>query len=481
MTATAFARFRMRDTEFSRNVAAQSVVGCRVELDDVPGAVTVSYALVQEDSQTTIATKIVVPTEKRFDVGIDLTRDCFDPLYLGRAGHPDVNVYQGRYGLYHCVLTLMDGMSMPIAVVTTPSFAIMPVTVKELRGGYAYGLSGLASDVIAPVKQPVNITGVTIETISPTMYKANYTLRWNVGDATLTLVPKVRVPGFPPPSVAIDPNSAGTAIMHVSPLGGDYATIVYDGWDLPNTDAEDVMEFDNARIKDEVWRKHIFDAIRYVESKLFCYVEPVRIATDADLDPRAVDNDRMPVGYERPPSQNNWRTVRLPDRPLLVVNQLIGKMNDGKVLDIPPEWRKVGRQNGRVSLVPSAGSPINWLLYGPQFIGFLWYGFPNIPDFWHYAAIAGIPDFDGEIYSDVRELIAKRAMVNILQVMGRALAGGRSSESYSKDGINTSSSYTSGSGSPMYGAEIAEYSKQVEDGLKRARQRVLGIISTTFS
>jgi hypothetical protein len=485
VTITAISQSRLRDTEYCRYAPGQKIIQARVTFLGTPsGGETVQIDLVKEASGAIVATKTVALASVlngsgRCDLTLDLTSECWDTRYLNRGDEqPDLHIFAARHGFYHLHLTILSA-GVALCNADTPSFRITPVTAKELREKYLYGLTNVAAEALAPVVQPQLVTGITFSRVPPEFYRGQYTLAYNHTSHALTLTPAFPTPGFATPSVTLDPNGAGQLALATDTVAGDYVVIDYDGWDLPAADQSETLIFDGAQLLDDLLGQHISDAIGMLEGLLGFFLEPMRVTTDLTLDPLADMANGMPVMYEPPPSQTSWLGMNIPHRPLITVDTLRGQMNDGDVLDVPHEWHVINKVSGRVSLVPKNGTPINWILYGPAFIQFLYMGFPMIPDFWHYSVVAGVQDLGEGMYTILREMIARRAMISILTAMGRAYTGGVGSESYSKDGVSSNRAYT-GSGAPIYGAEIEQHQQFITDNLSKMKQRVLGLVHVSF-
>lgn len=74
-----------------------------------------------------------------------------------------------------------------------------------------------------------------------------------------------------------------------------------------------------------------------------------------------------------------------------------------------------------------------------------------------------------DVPGDLREAIAKRAAVSLLNIIGDGLMSGFSSSSLSLDGMSESFSSTQSATSAYFGARIAEYKKDIDDYLKANR------------
>lgn len=74
-----------------------------------------------------------------------------------------------------------------------------------------------------------------------------------------------------------------------------------------------------------------------------------------------------------------------------------------------------------------------------------------------------------DIPADLREIIAKNAAVNLLNVIGDGLMSGFSSSSLSMDGLSESFSSTQSATSAYFGARIKEYKDDIEHYIRETK------------
>lgn len=431
---------------------------------------TLTVDLVQEANGEVVATQQVTPgtVATRLTHAFNIATDCYD------AG----GIYRAREGFYHLRVRLMDTGGVTLDDQQSSSFPISVVSVGELKRRHMFGFPGLANDVLMVVQQPKALTGVTVDFVSQDMYRGDYQLQYAQATNQLTLANPRIPPNVPPKPVTVDPNSLNTYTLPDA-VTGDYLTVTVEGYNLPTTNVNETIIVDNWYTNDAVIREYLWEAKNWVEGMLHVTLEPTRIATDASFDPYRHMPAGTPLPYYPPMDQYHWLGIDVPHTPLLEVIKMQGWFSDVKSLDVPKSWRVIEPVSGRVDFVPRAVGAVQWYYYGPGFLNLMWGPYKYIPRFWHFAVTAGCPELTGTHYAGIRELVMKRAMIQMLTVLGSAYRGGVSSESVSKDGVGISTGFTSSASLNVYGADITVYERQIADELPRIRQRVNGLMSIT--
>lgn len=174
----------------------------------------------------------------------------------------------------------------------------------------------------------------------------------------------------------------------------------------------------------------------------------------------------------------NWGFIQLDHNPVAEVKSLIMYYGDRPSVEIPPEWIKLDKLSGQITLFPAAGSA-NSLIIGQT--GLL-YGFQSqwdyAPMLWEVEYVAGIDRNDKSMPLELlRQAIAERASIGILNVWGDLIIGaGIANQSVSIDGVSQSIGTTQ---SAMYGgasARITQYNDDLTNALMPAlRQKFGGI------
>jgi hypothetical protein len=110
-----------------------------------------------------------------------------------------------------------------------------------------------------------------------------------------------------------------------------------------------------------------------------------------------------------------------------------------------------------------------------DFVGLLWVnairGATELPNFWHYNAIIGLP----ETPCEVQELVAKYAAINALTVAGMALRPGVGSVSLARDGVSESVSYTTTAEYGIYTGTIKAYKDWIKEEGAKLRAKYRGV------
>lgn len=479
---------RFNQSEYSRYYDAPDtplhIIQCRVRIDTQTSGQTLTATLIQERNGEVCATKtypLTTGTAVTSTVAINLQTDCFDPNYLAPITGIARKVYRAKQGWYHLHLVVTDGSGSVLTTTDTATFPISIVATAELRRRHASGFPALQNDVYMPVKQPTLVTGVTVKFISPNVDATTYQLTWDAGASTLQLANALTRPDLPNLAVPIDTQNDGTYILPCSMSGteGDYMLVSVSAWDLPTGSISELLYIDNQYLANDVWREYLWEATGYIEGKMIGFLEPTRYSTNYEFDALAHVKDAPPADYSSRQSMN-WMYTQIPSTPLLMVDILKGQFNTSEVMTVPTEWITSQEMSGLIRLVPNIGALQAWLFRTSNFLQFLFSGYPNVPNFWHYSVTVGLPDLFGD-REIVREMIIKQAMINILTVLGSSYRGGVSAESTSRSGVSTSISYTSSASLNIYGADITLYREWMEKEIPPARQRIYGIRMRTLA
>lgn len=255
---------------------------------------------------------------------------------------------------------------------------------------------------------------------------------------------------------------------------------------LPTQNVTETLIITKKALDDDSLRNYLCQALSWVENDFLATpVEPTNVVTDRD--PTTVqfaagvnapaplftdtDFDKIvsPLTYFVPRTQGQWVLIQTPWPQLLRVDSLFGAIANTRVIDIDLEWIEHSEQGGMIQLVPF-NQEIAF-----DFIGLLWVnairGATELPNFWHYNAIVGLRDAPCE----VQELIAKKAAIDALTVLGMALRPGVGSVSLSRDGVSESVSYVTSATYGAYTGTIKAYKDWIEEEGKRLRSKYRGI------
>ncbi len=373
-----------------------------------------------------------------------------------------------RQGYYQ-----VEGVS---GALTTDSqvFWVGVVPVSELKDRWCYGVPLDALAIIGPVMQPQAVTGVTIKRVPPTHPKGIFplvlsgqTLSWAAGTA-----------------VSIKPGVVQDYIL-ANQAGTDYIIVTVNPAALPSSGQTEQIVIDSQTVSDDIFRQDLEQAYNEIYQKCYFYPEPTYVATDPNTTAAGpqvgvttgfADVVGIPVTYYRMKDFMRWMTVKMPYNRILKVLNLTGYFNDTLTLQVTLDWIVWNQMNGELELVPNNGAVVSWQFYESAMLQFL-YIYADIPSFWHYYILCGLPTLDGE-FQIVREAIAKIAAINALGRAGTAYSAGLNSVSTSRDGVSQDKSY----GNKFPGAPLIEEYKTwlFGDGkknwgnLKRIKDRIAG-------
>ena len=208
---------------------------------------------------------------------------------------------------------------------------------------------------------------------------------------------------------------------------------------------------------------YINSAIAYAES-LF----------DICLSRQEVESE--PHDYERS-DYTNWGYVQLWKRPILEVKALRLMYGTRPAWEVPLDWLKIDKNQGKVQMFPSSGSVTSMIIGASGAIYGLYNSWDYAPQMWEVDYVAGMDS--NNLPAHLKELIYKKAVIGILQVWGDLILGaGIASSSISIDGLSQSIGTTQ---SAMYGgasARCEEYRKDIEALIPVLRQKYGGIRMT---
>lgn len=407
-------------------------------------------SLYRLDGYGVVATKtFTTTTAVQYQVTFDLTKDAFDTN----------NIYRARYGDY--VTRVTDPSNN---VTQSAMFAVSIIPVSEIKEVWAFGVNFKFYEVLRPIVQPQQVTGVEVIEVSDNHSKGPFSLAYTLTGSTLSWNggPAVSIAGLQPQKlVLLDARQTNYIVVNVTPLL------------MPNSNKTETLVIDNGHVEDRFIIRQVRNAIATIEREIIVKVEPTIVDTDPTLNGFA-DETAMPETYYRPKTQNKWLSFKLPYPSLLNVSSVTGYFNTTKAATVPLQWLVWGEKTGIVELVPSTVSSVTWTFYNSIFVMAYLYNYESIPSFWHYRLTVGLRDLIGDRGS-IREAIGKKATMELLNAAGSAYRAGYASQSISRDGVTENNSYTA---SAMYGVYGGHYSKYVEDLkvlLPKLKQRYAGI------
>jgi hypothetical protein len=447
-------------TEYSKYYQNLNIVTAYLTFQGVNAGDTVTVNLNRLDGYGKVVNQTLTLTQGQTNATVQ-----FD---LRNINSPEgVNIC--RQGYYN--VTATSGT----LIATSQTFWIGVVPVQELKARWCYGVPFNALEIVGAKMQPQQITGVTIKEVPNTHRKGIFTLSWNATAQTLSWDNGI--------GVTIKPNIVQDYIL-VNQSNTDYIVVTVNPASLPTTSVNELIVIDNQTVTDDVLRQDLIQAYNEIYQKCYFYPEPTYVATDPNttfIGPETsvvtgwADVKAIPVTYYRPRDFMRWMTVKLPYNRILKVLNLTGFFNESLTLQVTLDWIVWNEMNGELELVPNSGAIVSWQFYESAMLQFL-YIYNDIPGFWHYYLIAGLPHLDGE-FQIVREAIAKIAAVNAIGRIGTAFSGGLDSYTTSRDGVSQTKNY----GKKYPGQGLVEEYKQwlYGDGknwgnLKRIRDRLVG-------
>lgn len=341
------------------------------------------------------------------------------------------------------------------------------VTPEQMRTAYCQGATLLSSEVLQPRRQPLLVTGVTVQEVSEAVRPGIYALAYDHAGSTLAFGGGQAVPLSASVREEFLPNDRG-----------GYVRVTIDHGALPGADASEGILIDKERMSDATIREHIRQATAEAETLLKVFVEPQRVATEPWFStPEAgewFDRKVEPLAFTR--TDFNERAIawhlNLPVQQLQRVDTIEGWMGNTRVLEVKSGAYAAVKKSGTVDVLPYSSQ------YAYLYHFFTQMNFWGIRDFvanfWRWKGVAGIHETaDG--MAEVLKLVGYTAALPILTVAGQAYRGGFASESVAKDGVSQSRSYTASATYGIYSATINSYSDWLKQNTRRIAQQYRGI------
>ena len=348
-------------------------------------------------------------------------------------------------------------------------FPISIVSAQQLRNTYLFGLNLQANDVRAVKFQPSRITGVEVVEVSSS-HATGFDRLTYIYQGAPSVLRQISWGAGPVISIT----APGRYLLRHDCTGGDYIIVQIRNLSaLPTAGVTEDLFVTKAEITDDMLRRWIEQSCDWLENDKLAgvFLEPTRVVTDPILPGNVMPDWDFIVPpitfYQRQPAK--WIDILFPYPGLLRIDELFGQIAETRIIDVALEWAEISERNGFVQLVPFNTT----IAY--QFIGLMWVeglrGTMELPNFWHYNAMAGLRQVDPVIL----EVIAKKAAVDALTVAGQAFRGGFASQSLSRDGVSESVSYTASAIYGIYSATIEDYTKFINREIKQIKGRYRGV------
>lgn len=346
---------------------------------------------------------------------------------------------------------------------------LVAAAISALPGFHAVA-SGTGTSSLNTPSGPISFSGGTDRFIRQ--------LSWDRG-------PAVSITGAGTYILRKGTSSAMTRIAS-SILSQEYIVVRCSGVSfLPTSSQVDELLITNREIDDEALGKYLDAAADWLENvELSAFLEPTNVVTDRDPttiqfaaginspSPLFTDPDydfiHSPLTYFVPRSSEEWIGIQTPYPQILRVDSLFGSIANTRVIDIDLDWIQHSQVGGYIQLVP-----FNQTI-AFDFLGLIWVnairGAAAIPNFWHFNMIVGLRDCPAEL----QEIIAKKAAMDALIMLGMALRPGVGSVSLGRDGVSQSVSYTTQAQYGPYTGAITAFKEWIEDQLPRIRGKYRG-------
>lgn len=389
----------------------------------------------------------------------------------------DNGIYRGVAGQYAITASVTNAGGGTGPSATSETFRVTLVPTDELRDLWLRGVPLEALDVVAPLFQPQQVTGVQISQVSQATAHGPYALAFTASPPALSWA------GGPAQAVS---GTGRQRLVCPSADGTSYIVAQIVPWLLPLAAVTETILIAGSQFSDASLQEYVTYATGALESQWYWFVEPHTSDTDPLLSTPAedilqargavpptyhVEQQEVPMTYRRPRDFAHWMSFSLPRRQIQAVYYLYGYFNQSQAVSIGRDWIVFDPVNGVLELVPDNGAVISWQFYGAAILQFF-VNYDTIPSFWHFGLATGLNSLFGE-YAIVREAVAKQASVNILSAAGFSLSGGAQSRSVSRDGVTDSRTYAG----KQAGAELRrQYEEWLTKNVRRIRTRYGGIM-----
>ena len=353
----------------------------------------------------------------------------------------------------------------------SPDFSINIITVKEFKREYLFGLELSSHDIRKAKYQPQKILGVEITGVSRNHSLGFFELNYNQNPSPST-TPSSRGISWidgdfiptPRPGTYFLPNKqkSGYIIVQITNMAL-----------LPHESTVETILIEKDVIDDAALRNFINRSIDWAEfTALQVYLEPTHLVSDAaglfGYEFANVDYDYPVTPLTMYPRKaGGWMDLQFPFANLLKISRLFGGVNYTKIIEARMQWLEMSEKGSFVQFVPFSQQ----FLF--EFIGLIWVealrGPVIVPNFWHYDVHGGLREVPGEL----RELIAKKAAIEVLAIAGQAFKSVIGSQRIGRDGVYEAVNYFN-PGKGLYGAVISQYQEFIKDTVEKYKNKYRG-------
>ena len=207
--------------------------------------------------------------------------------------------------------------------------------------------------------------------------------------------------------------------------------------------------------------RRINDAVSWLEDELQIKINPTTI-TDEHHDYTL--NEYHEFCY-----------IQLYEFPVISVQSLVASYAGQDIMTFPQDWIHIYNKTGQLQLVPTTGSLSQVLLGGSgQLLPLITSRLSKMPHLFKVGYTAGFAT--GQVPGNIADMIAKKACIGILNVMGDILLGaGIASQSISIDGLSENVNTTQSAENSAYSARIRQYEKEIKIDLPTLKQKYKGL------
>ena len=272
----------------------------------------------------------------------------------------DNGIYRAVAGTYQLQATCgsVSAASAPFRVTLIPS--------DELRHLWLRGLPLEALDVVAPLFQPQQVTGVRIRDVSQDTLAGIYPLAFTASSGATA--PTLSWMGGTPVSI---PGTSRQTIVLANAAQTDYVVCDVVPWRFPTASVTETILIGGSQFTDDNLQQYVDYATGSLESSWYFFVEPHTSDTDPLISEGStkilqargtvptnyhVEHQEVPMTYVRPRDFSHWMSFSLPRRQIQAIYYLFGYFNQSQAVSIGRDWIVFDPVTGTLELVPDNGA-----------------------------------------------------------------------------------------------------------------------------